>query len=172
MSTEKLAPFACVAPDVRLGARVRLAPFVNLYGCVIGDDSRIGAFVEIQRDAAVGARCKISGHSFICSGVTIEDGVFVGHGVVFINDRFPRAINPDGRPQTEADWQLERTIVRSGASIGSGAIVMCGVEIGAGAMVAAGAIVTRDVPPAALAVGSPARTRALKLRSESTGSFE
>ncbi len=171
MSTERqLTPHACVAPDVRLGARVRLAPFVNLYGCLIGDDTRIGAFVEIQRDATIGARCKISSHSFICSGVTIEDGVFIGHGVVFINDRFPRATAADGRLQTEDDWLMERTIIRRGASIGSGAIILCGVEVGAGAMVAAGAVVTHDVPAGALAVGQPARMRALEARTQS-GSF-
>ncbi len=149
---------ACVASDVVLGDRVRLAPFVNLYGCTIGDDSRIGAFVEVQRDAIIGARCKISSHTFICSGVTIEDEVFVGHGVVFINDRYPRATNADGSPQSEADWKLERTVIRRGASIGSGAIILCGVEIGEGAMIGAGALVTRNVPARTLVAGHPART--------------
>jgi acetyltransferase-like isoleucine patch superfamily enzyme len=170
MTTNGRAPYVCVADDVRLGERVRLAPFVNLYGCAIGDDTRIGAFVEVQRDAIIGARCKISSHTFICSGVTIEDGVFIGHGVVFINDRFPRATAKDGALQTEADWTMERTIVRRGASIGSGAIIMCGVEIGADAMVAAGALVTRDVPAAALAVGHPARLRALAVRPPAAAS--
>ena len=147
----------CVADDVRLGVGVRLAPFVNLYGCAIGDDTRLGTFVEVQRGAEIGSRCKISSHTFICSGVRIEDEVFVGHGVMFINDRRPKAANPDGSPQAEGDWVLEPTIVRKGASIGTGAIIMCGVEIGAGAMVAAGAVVTRDVPAAATVSGVPAR---------------
>jgi acetyltransferase-like isoleucine patch superfamily enzyme len=148
---------ACVADDVSLGADVRLAPFVNLYGCRIGDATRLGTFVEVQRGAEVGSRCKISSHTFICSGVRIEDEVFIGHGVMFINDRRPKAANPDGSPQAEGDWVLEPTIVRKGASIGTGAIIMCGVEIGAGAMVAAGAVVTRDVPAGATVSGVPAR---------------
>lgn len=151
--------FACVAADVRLGARVRLSPFVNLYGCEIGDDTRLGAFVEVQRGATVGQRCKISSHTFVCSGVLIEDEVFVGHGVVFINDRAPRAANPDGSLKGESDWRMERTIVRRGASIGSGAVILCGVEIGGGAMVGAGAVVTRDVPRGAVVAGNPARVR-------------
>jgi UDP-2-acetamido-3-amino-2,3-dideoxy-glucuronate N-acetyltransferase len=160
MSNETQIPrFACVSDDVRLGARVRLSPFVNLYGCEIGDDSRLGAFVEVQREAAIGRRCKISSHTFICSGVTIEDEVFVGHGVVFINDRSPRATTADGAPQTEADWRMEGTVVRRGASIGSGCVILCGVEIGARAMVGAGAVVTRDVPEGAVVVGNPARVR-------------
>jgi UDP-2-acetamido-3-amino-2,3-dideoxy-glucuronate N-acetyltransferase len=146
-----------VAEDVRLGADVRLSPFVNLYGCEVGAQTRIGAFVEVQCGARIGARCKISSHSFICTGVTIEDEVFIGHGVVFINDRQPRATRPDGTPQSEHDWHLESTIVRRRASIGSGAIIMCGVEIGDGAMVGAGALVTHDVPPHTLVAGHPAR---------------
>jgi len=161
VSESSLPRYACVAEDVRLGERVRLSPFVNLYGCEVGADTRIGAFVEVQRGATIGQRCKISSHSFVCSGIVIEDEVFVGHGVVFINDRFPRASNPDGSPQQEGDWRLEATVVRRGASIGSGAIVMCGVEIGEGAMVGAGALVTRDVPPQALVAGHPARLRRL-----------
>ena len=149
--------FACVSDDVRLGERVRLSPFVNLYGCQIGDESRLGAFVEVQRDATIGRRCKISSHTFICSGVIIEDEVFVGHGVVFINDRTPRATAANGAPQTEADWRMEATVVRRGASIGSGCVILCGVEIGARAMVGAGAVVTRDVPEGAVVVGNPAR---------------
>jgi acetyltransferase-like isoleucine patch superfamily enzyme len=149
--------FVCVADDVRLGPRVRLSPFVNLYGCEIGEDTRLGAFVEVQRDATIGQRCKISSHTFICSGVTIEDEVFVGHGVVFINDRAPRATAADGAPQTERDWRMEGTVVRRGASIGSGAVILCGIEIGARAMVGAGAVVTHDVPPDAVVAGNPAR---------------
>ena len=154
-----LPQFACVADDVRMGERVRLAAYVNLYGCEIGDDTRLGAFVEVQRGAKIGQRCKISSHSFVCSGVTIEDEVFIGHGVIFINDRYPRATVADGAPQTEDDWKLEHTVVRKGASIGSGAIVMCGIEIGAGALVGAGAMVVRDVPAGAIVAGHPARLR-------------
>jgi len=153
------AQSACVADDVRLGERVRLASYVNLYGCEIGDDTRVGAFVEIQRDAKIGRRCKISSHSFVCSGVTIEDDVFIVHGVIFINDRYPRATTAGGAPQTENDWKMEHTVVRKGASIGSGAIVMCGVEIGEGALVGAGAMVVRDVPAGAIVAGHPARLR-------------
>lgn len=156
----ELPKFACVADDVRLGPRVRLAPFVNLYGCEVGADTRLGAFVEIQCDATVGSRCKISSHSFICSGVAIADEVFVGHGVVFINDRAPRATNGAGEPKGDEDWRMERTMVRRGASIGSGAVIMCGVEIGERAMVGAGAVVTRDVPAGAVVAGVPARARA------------
>jgi acetyltransferase-like isoleucine patch superfamily enzyme len=151
--------FVCVADDVRMGERVRLASYVNLYGCEIGDDTRIGAFVEVQCDAKIGRRCKISSHTFVCSGVTIEDEVFIGHGVIFINDRYPRATAADGALQTEADWKMEHTVVRKGASIGSGAIVMCGVEIGAGALVGAGAMVVRDVPAGEVVAGHPARLR-------------
>ena len=148
---------AAVASDVVLGEGVRLAPFVNLYGCTIGDGTRLGTFVEVQRDAQIGARCKISSHTFVCSGVTIEDEVFIGHGVVFINDRYPRATNADGSAQSESDWKLERTLIRRGASIGSGAIILCGVEIGEGAMIGAGALVTRHVPARTLVAGHPAR---------------
>jgi UDP-2-acetamido-3-amino-2,3-dideoxy-glucuronate N-acetyltransferase len=160
-ATEQRQPpqHASVADDVSMGQRVRLASYVNLYGCRIGDDTRIGAFVEVQRDATIGRRCKISSHSFICSGVTIEDDVFVGHGVIFINDRYPRATTVDGAPQTESDWNLEHTIVRKGASIGSGAIVMCGIEIGEGALVGAGAMVVRDVAAGSIVAGHPARVR-------------
>jgi UDP-2-acetamido-3-amino-2,3-dideoxy-glucuronate N-acetyltransferase len=157
MIQNAFGPNVCIAPDVRLGERVRLAPFVNLYGCEIGDDTRIGAFVEVQKNARIGRRCKISTHTFICSGVIIEDEVFIGHGVVFINDRRPRATNEDGTPQREEDWQLEPTIVRRRASIGSGAIIMCGVEIGEGALVGAGALVTHNVAPGSVVYGLPAR---------------
>lgn len=140
-----------------LGRDVRIPGFVNLYGCRIGDESRIGTFVEIQRGVEIGKRCKIQSHTFICEGVRIEDEVFVGHHVCFINDRNPRATNEDGTPQTDEDWTLEGTIVRYRASIGSGAVILGGVEIGEGALVGAGAVVTRDVPPGAVVAGSPAR---------------
>src|SRR3954464_3473871 len=133
-----------IAPDVKLGKNVSVHCFANLYGCEIGDDSRVGAFVEIQKNARIGARCKVSSHTFVCEGVTIEDEVFVGHGVMFINDRFPRATT-DGALQTDADWEVVATLVKRGASIGSGAVIMCGVTIGARAMIGAGAVVTRDV---------------------------
>ncbi|MEM7140176.1 MAG: acyltransferase [Actinomycetota bacterium] len=146
-----------VAPDVELGAGVTINDFVNLYGCRIGDGSMIGPFVEVQRDAEIGARCKISSHTFVCSGVTIEDEVFVGHGVMFTNDVHPRATNDDGSPQTADDWELVTTIVERGASIGSGATILPGVRIGARSLVAAGAVVTRDVPAGATVAGVPAR---------------
>jgi UDP-2-acetamido-3-amino-2,3-dideoxy-glucuronate N-acetyltransferase len=147
-----------IASDVALGEEITIhqPALVNLYGCTIGNHSRIGAFVEIQRHAFVGARCKISSHTFICEGVTVEDEVFVGHGVMFINDRYPRA-TADGAPQTESDWELIPTLVRRGASIGSGAVIMCGVTIGEHAMVGAGAVVSHDVPDHAIAIGVPAR---------------
>ncbi len=146
-----------IAPDVRLGQGVIIhhPELVNLYGCAIGDESRVGAFVEIQKNARVGSRCKVSSHSFICEGVSIEDDVFVGHGVIFINDRRPRA-SAGGRPQTESDWAVIPTRVCSGASIGSGAVIMCGVTIGEGAMVGAGAVVLKDVPAGAVVAGVPA----------------
>lgn len=158
-ATNQIPILAVVATDVRMGPGVTLSPFVNLYGCVIGADSRIGPFVEVQRNAQIGERCKISSHSFICAGVSIEDEVFIGHGVIFINDRRPRATNEDGTLQSARDWRLERTVVRRRASIGSGAIILCGVEIGADALVGAGAVVTRDIPPGAVVAGSPARAR-------------
>jgi UDP-2-acetamido-3-amino-2,3-dideoxy-glucuronate N-acetyltransferase len=149
-----------VTPDVVLGAGVKLLQpsLVNLYGCTVGDETRIGAFVEIQKNAAVGARCKISSHAFICEGVTIEDEVFVGHGVLFINDRFPRATTAAGDLQTDEDWAVIPTRVKRGASIGSGAVILAGVTVGARAMIGAGAVVTRDVPDFALVAGVPART--------------
>jgi acetyltransferase-like isoleucine patch superfamily enzyme len=159
MTELNLPPNACVAPDVQLGPRVRLSAFVNLYGCEVDADTRIGAFVEVQRGAKIGQRCKISSHSFVCTGVTIEDEVFIGHGVVFINDRKPRAATSDGALKEESDWRIEQTIVRRGASIGSGAVIMCGVEIGEGAMVGAGALVTHDVPAHSVVTGHPARVR-------------
>lgn len=147
-----------IAPDVTLGERVVIhhPELVNLYGCHIGDDSKIGAFVEIQKDASVGRRCKISSHSFLCAGVTIEDEVFVGHGVMFINDLYPRATT-DGQLQTEADWKVVPTHVRRGASIGSGAVILCGITVGEHALVGAGAVVTRDVPDHAIVAGTPGR---------------
>jgi UDP-2-acetamido-3-amino-2,3-dideoxy-glucuronate N-acetyltransferase len=143
--------------DVRFGDGVVVYSFTNLYGCRIGDHTRIGTFVEIQRGAVIGANCKIQSHSFICDGVTIEDDVFVGHGVIFINDKHPRATNEEGHLQAESDWQLLPTTVERGASLGSGAVVLGGVRIGAGALVGAGAVVTRDVPPGVTVVGLPAR---------------
>lgn len=153
----EIHPLACVAPDVVLGRGVRLAAFVNLYGCVIGDETRVGSFVEVQRGARIGRRCKVSSHTFVCGGVTIEDECFLGHGVLFVNDRYPRAVRPDGRLQTEADWQLEPTRICRGASLGSGAIILCGVTVGERALVGAGAVVTRDVPAGAVVAGVPAR---------------
>jgi UDP-2-acetamido-3-amino-2,3-dideoxy-glucuronate N-acetyltransferase len=148
-----------IAANVVLGAHVQIhhPELVNLYGCRIGDDVKIGAFVEIQKGAAVGNRCKVSSHSFLCEGVTLEDDVFVGHGVLFTNDRYPRATH-EGRLQTEADWAVVPTVVRRGASIGSGAVLLCGITIGAHAIVGAGAVVTHDVPPHAIVAGVPART--------------
>ena len=159
-----------IAKDVQIGRDVRIfhPDLVNLYGCVVGDETRIGSFVEIQKNALIGARCKISSHTFICEGVTIEDEVFVGHGVVFINDKHPRATS-EGRPQTEADWQLLPTRVCRGASIGSGAVILGGVTIGHGALIGAGAVVTRDVPAAAVVVGNPARLRQQRQARERAG---
>jgi UDP-2-acetamido-3-amino-2,3-dideoxy-glucuronate N-acetyltransferase len=148
-----------IADTSKLGANVKIyhPDQVNLYGCTIGDDSRIGSFVEIQKNAIVGARCKISSHSFICEGVTIEDEVFVGHGVMFTNDRFPRATNPDGSPMSDEDWQVEVTLVKKRASIGSGATIVPGITIGEQALVGAGAVVTKDVPDFAIVAGVPAQ---------------
>ena len=147
----------CIAPDVKLGERVRIYAFTNLYGCEIGDDVKVGTFVEIQKGARVGNRCKISSHSFLCEGVTLEEEVFVGHGVVFINDRFPRATTAEGKLQTEADWSCVPTVVKRRASIGSGATILCGITIGEGATIGAGSVVTKDVPAGAVVAGNPAR---------------
>ena len=149
--------YACVAASVKLGKDVKLGKFVNLYGCEIGDESKIGAFVEIQKNASVGRRCKISSHTFICEGVTIEDQVFVGHNVAFVNDSFPRATTATGDLQTAEDWVVEKTLVKKGASIGSGATILANVTIGERAIVGAGSVVTRDVPPDVIVVGNPAR---------------
>jgi acetyltransferase-like isoleucine patch superfamily enzyme len=146
-----------IGPDVELGEGVVIRDFVNLYGCRIGDGTRIGTFVEIQRGSLIGKNCKISSHTFICEGVTLEDNVFVGHGVTFINDRYPRATTADGALQAEADWECLPTLVKRGASIGSGATLLCGITIGEGAIVGAGSVVTRDVAPGMIVAGNPAR---------------
>src|SRR5579884_846697 len=148
--------FVCISPDVKLGEGVKLSKFINLYGCEIGDETKIGAFVEIQKNAKVGSNCKVSSHTFICEGVTIEDGVFVGHSVTFINDSYPRA-TANGRLQTESDWKVEKTLVKKGASIGSGATILSRVTIGENAIVGAGSVVTRDVPANAIVAGNPAK---------------
>ena len=146
-----------IAPDVKLGRNVQVYGFVNLYGCTIGDETKIGTFVEIQKGVKIGDRCKISSHTFVCEGVVIESEVFVGHGVTFINDRYPRATNVAGQLQNEADWVCQPTIVRQGASIGSGSTLLCGITVGANAVVGAGSVVTRDVPPETVVKGNPAR---------------
>src|SRR5262245_27509673 len=149
--------FLSIAPDARLGQNVKLAKFINLYGCTIGDNTKIGTFVEVQKNAVIGRNCKISSHTFICEGVAIEDNVFIGHGVMFINDSYPRATAAGGELQTEADWTVERTLVRKGASIGSGATILSKVTIGENALVGAGSVVTKDVPPNAVVAGNPAK---------------
>lgn len=146
-----------IAPDVKLGKNVRIYDFTNLYGCEIGNDVKIGTFVEIQKGSKIGNRCKVSSHTFICEGVIVEDDVFIGHNVTFINDRYPRATNGTGQLQTEADWSCIGTLVKSGASIGSGATLLCGITIGENALVGAGSVVTKDVPPGAVVAGNPAR---------------
>ena len=149
--------YLCISEDVQLGKDVRLAKFINLYGCAIGDNTKIGAFVEVQKNAVIGRNCKISSHTFICEGVTIEDDVFIGHGVTFVNDTYPRATAADGRLQTEADWKVEPTLVKRGASIGSGATILANVTIGERAIVGAGSVVTRDVLPDTIVAGNPAK---------------
>jgi len=151
--------YLSIAPDVKLGEGVKLSKFINLYGCEIGAHTKIGAFVEVQKRATVGKNCKISSHTFICEGVAIEDGVFIGHGVMFINDVYPRAVTESGRLQTAADWKVVQTRVKARASIGSNATVMAGITIGEGALIGAGAVVTKDVPPHAIVTGVPARLR-------------
>ena len=149
--------YLCIAPDVKVGHNVKFSQFINLYGCEVGDDTKIGAFVEIQKNAKVGRRCKISSHTFICEGVTIEDEVFVGHNVTFVNDSFPRATGRAGALQTEQDWKVEVTLVKKGASIGSGATILANVVIGENALIGAGCVVTRDVPANAIMAGNPGR---------------
>jgi acetyltransferase-like isoleucine patch superfamily enzyme len=152
-----MSEYLCIAPDVRLGKNVKLSKFINLYGCEIGDETKIGAFVEIQKGAKVGKKCKISSHTFVCEGVTIEDNVFVGHNVTFTNDPYPRATKPDGELQTDEDWEVEPTLVRKGASIGSGSTILSKVTIGENAIVGAGSVVTRDVPANTIVAGVPAK---------------
>lgn len=146
-----------IADDVKLGANVKICNFVNLYGCAIGDNTKIGVFVEVQKNAFIGKNCKIQSHTFICEGVTIEDNVFVGHGVTFVNDKYPRATNGDNGLQCEADWKVIPTVVKKGASIGSGATILCNVTVGENAIVGSGSVVTRDVPPDTIVAGNPAR---------------
>lgn len=152
-----MGDFCRIAPNVKLGENVAIHSFVNLYGCSIGDNSRVGAFVEIQKNSSVGKNTKISSHTFVCEGVTIEDDVFVGHNVSFINDKYPRATNGDGKPQSEADWGVVKTLVKRGASIGTSATILCGITIGENAIIGAGSVVTRDVPDNAVVAGVPAR---------------
>jgi acetyltransferase-like isoleucine patch superfamily enzyme len=152
-----MTDYVCIGPNVKLGENVRLSKFINLYGCEIGDNTKIGAFVEIQKNAKVGKNCKISSHTFICEGVTIEDNAFVGHSVTFINDSYPRSTTPDGELQTEKDWKVERTLVKRGASIGSGTTVLANIVIGENAIVGAGSVVTKDVPANAIVAGNPAK---------------
>jgi acetyltransferase-like isoleucine patch superfamily enzyme len=152
-----MSEFQSISADVKLGTNVGLSKFINLYGCEIGDETKIGAFVEIQKNARIGKRCKISSHTFVCEGVTVEDYVFIGHGVTFVNDSYPRATTVDGGLQTEADWRVEPTVVRKGASIGSGATILSNISIGDNAIVGAGSVVTKDVPANAIVAGNPAR---------------
>jgi acetyltransferase-like isoleucine patch superfamily enzyme len=157
MSTTVLNEHVSIAPDVKLGRNVKLSKFINMYGCTVGDDVKIGAFVEVQKNASIGNNCKISSHTFICEGVTIEDAVFIGHSVTFINDMYPRATAVGGALQTEADWKVDKTVVKKGASIGSGCTILANVTIGEGAIIGAGSVVTKDVPPNAIVAGNPAK---------------
>ncbi len=159
--------FCSIAPDVKLGKGVKLSKFINLYGCEIGDETKIGAFVEIQKNARVGRRCKVSSHTFICEGVTIGDNVFIGHGVTFINDSYPRSTTADGELQNEQDWQVEPTRIENGASIGSGSTILSKVTVGENAIVGAGSVVTRDVPPHVIVAGNPAKVlRSIAMHTE------
>jgi acetyltransferase-like isoleucine patch superfamily enzyme len=161
-----MSDYVCIAPDVKLGENVKLSKFINLYGCEIGDNTKIGAFVEVQKNARIGRNCKISSHTFVCEGVTIEDDVFVGHNVTFINDTYPRATAPGGELQTEADWKVQPTLIERGASIGSGATILANLTVGANAIVGAGSVVTRSVPADSIVVGNPARVlRSTKVTS-------
>jgi acetyltransferase-like isoleucine patch superfamily enzyme len=162
-----MSEYCCIAPDVKLGKGVKLSKFINLYGCEIGENTKIGAFVEIQKNAKVGKNCKISSHTFICEGVTIEDNAFIGHGVIFINDSYPRATSSDAKLQTEKDWNVEQTLVKKGASIGSGATILSKVVIGENAIVGAGSVVTRDVPANMIVAGNPAQVmRSINAKSK------
>jgi acetyltransferase-like isoleucine patch superfamily enzyme len=165
-----VSEYVSIAPSVTLGRDVKLSKFINLYGCEIGDETKIGAFVEIQKNAKVGRNCKISSHSFICEGVLIEDNVFIGHGVTFINDTYPRATTEDGTLQTEQDWKVETTVIKKGASIGSGATILCNVVVGEHAIVGAGSVVTKNVPAYAVVAGNPARTLRLLASAAAGGS--
>ncbi len=164
-----MSTFLCIGPDVKLGESVKLSKFINLYGCEVGRNTKIGAFVEIQRNAKVGSNCKISSHTFICEGVTIEDNVFIGHGVTFINDAYPRATNLGGEVQTERDWKVSPTLVKRGASIGSGVTILCNVTVGENAIVGAGSVVTKDVPANSIAAGNPARVLRQIARAAAAG---
>ncbi len=155
--SDQAGKYISIADDVKLGKNIKLANFVNLYGCAIGDNTKIGAFVEVQKNAFIGRNCKIQSHTFICEGVTIEDDVFIGHGVTFINDKYPRATNGEGSLQSEADWNVVPTVVKKGASVGSGSTVLCNVTIGEKAIVGSGSVVTKDVPPNTIVAGNPAR---------------
>jgi acetyltransferase-like isoleucine patch superfamily enzyme len=154
-----MSEYLSIADDVKLGGGVKLAKFINLYGCSVGENTKIGAFVEVQKNAAIGRNCKISSHTFICEGVTIEDNVFIGHGVMFINDSYPRATTPNGGLQTEEDWKVEPVRVKKGASVGSGSVILGNVTIGENAIVGAGSVVTKDVPPDTIVAGNPARVK-------------
>jgi acetyltransferase-like isoleucine patch superfamily enzyme len=164
-----MTSYNCISDDVKLGKNVRLSKFINLYGCEVGDETKIGAFVEIQKNAIVGKCCKISSHTFICEGVVIEDNVFIGHGVMFINDSYPRATASDGKLQTEADWTVERTVIKMGASIGSGATILPNTSVGENAIVGAGSVVTKDVPPNSIVAGNPAKV--LRYIEQTVGDF-
>jgi acetyltransferase-like isoleucine patch superfamily enzyme len=161
-----MSDYLCIAPDVKLGKNVKFSRFINLYGCEVGDNTKIGAFVEVQKNASIGKDCKISSHTFICEGVTIEEGVFIGHGVMFINDSYPRATTAEGGLQTEADWKVEKTVIKKGASIGSGATILSNVVVGERAIVGAGSVVTKSVPADTIVAGNPARVlRTLALKA-------